>query len=249
MSDKKELLLIIAAGKGTRMGDQTIPKALRTICGETNIERTIANASNVYDNIFVVVSDTQTHHFMEYDFINTISISSGLGDGDAILKAMTSLEENGLIFDDYNTTILWGDTYIENSNIFEEITEREDFFSIPVKLEKDPYVSFAINDDNEVMYTLFSKYGEKQSYGLHDQSIFRTTDTEQFYIDLLQYRNYNWKGSRYATENGEMNMLNLMHYFYNSGNPAKVYITDYRTFSYNTEEELQEISNKLFTNT
>ena len=90
--------LIIAAGKQSRFKEQ-IPKCLAKINGTCILNTTVENLSKFCDKVFVVCSTENESYFKDFDHV---SIVSGLGSGDAILRAIEALSlQNKISKDDY----------------------------------------------------------------------------------------------------------------------------------------------------
>jgi bifunctional N-acetylglucosamine-1-phosphate-uridyltransferase/glucosamine-1-phosphate-acetyltransferase GlmU-like protein len=239
-------LIVIAAGNGKRMGDISVPKVLYPVNGVENLRRIVESAivSQVIDSITLVIKDTSKNIFEEYLKINKydiniklVPIQSGLGDGHAILKALEF--EN----DPAGTAIvMWGDAYIQSSGIFNELYEKrtEAEIIVPVVREKNPYVTILSDEHMNIYSADFSKLGETHAEGLHDQSVF-SINKSTIYNILEQMHNVLWKNGRYITESKELNFLHAFHCLYNNGSPAKCYITEHPTRSFNSIDEVKQI--------
>lgn len=239
-------LIVIAAGNGKRMGDISIPKVLYPVNGVENLRRIIDSAivSQVIDSITLVIKDTAKTIFEEYLEVNKydiniklVPIQSGLGDGHAILKALEHDSEGMAI-------VMWGDAYIQNPGIFNELCEKrtEAALVVPVVREKNPYVTILSDEHMNIFSADFSKLGEIHTEGLHDQSVF-SINKEFIFNVLLQMHDVLWKNGRYITESKELNFLHAFHCMYNSGSPAKCYITEHPTRSFNSIDEVKQIEN------
>ena len=263
-------LYIIAAGKGSRMGG-SVPKALLPISnGIPNITTTLQQAYSQFGNIFIVgntaVSDQWDNYYLTekerfpYLFasnqnlnakVKFLFISSGLGDGHAVMQALEQSKKYRGISDD--VVICWGDAFIEHSGTFSELLQvvrqkkrKSSRLSgvAPAVMEENPYVTLLVNSDMQCMSADFSKYGENHQNGFHDQSVF------YFKKDVLEYALSNlhlsyWKNGRYITQGGELSLLYVFHYFYNTGNPCEVYETQYPTLGFNTPDEVASIQREI----
>ena len=93
---------IIAAGNQTRF-NSSVPKALSKLGNKTCLDYTISKLENICDKVFVVCSKDKENYFLNY---NIISIESGLGCGDAILKTLRKFNFNS----NDSCFIQWGDS-------------------------------------------------------------------------------------------------------------------------------------------
>lgn len=243
-------LFIVAAGKGTRMGS-SIPKALMEIDGTPNVLNTIEKALPYYDRIFVVTNrDIQREwdHFFthicpkEYPVFN-IAIESGLGDGHAV---MVALEQDWAAAWSADISIVWGDAYIPDDKMFAELLSRTQDNCLPVQWEDNPYVAI-MGYSWMASHAKFSKYGETENTGYHDQSMFRFD-----LITLIEALNNLhccfWKHDKYITASGELSLLFVLHYLSNKNRTMHCYETKYGVHGFNTPQELHELKEKYDSN-
>ena len=153
--------LIISAGKQKRFGDK-LPKSLVKYKGLTLLKVNMNNLSFNCDKVYVVCSYENEPYFFDYPHI---TIDSGYGCGDAVLKALEKLplKRNDMVF------IQWGDS-LQEFKIYGLMVEN--YYTgviIPCEIEENPYVQLLPNYKKKV---LFSKYGEETSKGYHDLSVF-----------------------------------------------------------------------------
>jgi bifunctional N-acetylglucosamine-1-phosphate-uridyltransferase/glucosamine-1-phosphate-acetyltransferase GlmU-like protein len=254
-------MIIVAAGNGTRMGENSIPKVLTRINGKINLLNTLEKIlefdqrTKLVNRIFIVTNSrnydaisTCRNNFLEvnkiFTEINIISISSGRGDGHAVLESLKYIKQQMS-----SSFIIWGDAYLTSSNIFDDCIQEEDNNSnysmiIPVINEKNPYVTFIVDKSMNCVSADFSKRGEQHPSGFHDQCVFLcNNDTIKTGLAILE--NAFFKNGRYVTDSGELTFLYLVHYFYNCNIPAKAIITDSPVLSYNTLGEVKEIEKIL----
>lgn len=234
-------LLIIAAGNSTRMGNIQVPKALYPVLGKPNLVNTIQLARPHFDRVLVFCRDgsrevfTKTLGSLDAE---VIEIESGFGDGHAVLTALKTREFDAPV-------VMWGDTYLETDDVFTELlarpapTESEPMI-FPVVQESHPYVTINITFANYVMGADFSKHGELHASGLHDQSVFWIHARRMTEV-LTQMHNVLWKNGRYIAESGELNLLNCLHYLWNIEIPARVYLSEFKTHSFNTISDVKKI--------
>ncbi len=257
-------IMIVAAGNGTRMGSDALPKILTEINGKTNLQNTIKKISDCgkIGQIFVIVNKRnrdaiakKINEIIPYyghplmDKIFEIEIESGRGDGHAVLEAYRTILKTTKKKISNTFFVMWGDAYLTSENIFmdciqefEKDTIRSMF--IPVVNEKDPYVTFVVDKNMNCIGADFSKRGEKHPTGFHDQCVF-LCNTKSVIDGLSTLESAYLKNGRYVTDSGELTFLYLVHYFYNIDKPAKALITDSPVLSYNTMGEVKEIEKIL----
>lgn len=264
-------LMIVAAGNGTRMGDVTLPKILTKINGYPNLWNTldkwmvvpgrgktyiVANNRNshlieIYVNDYFIQLKEKQKHLSDNDIakekelIQIVKIESGRGDGHAVMTAAHPLPLSKFFF------VVWGDAYFTSWNIFTDCIDeyhRNDskgyFMYIPVINEKNPYVTFIVDEKMECVAADFSKRGENHPSGFHDQCVFFCNRAR--ICELLNVmHNVYFKNGRYVTDSGELTFLYLVHLLHNLHNPAKALVTDSPVLSYNTTGEVKEIEKSL----
>ena len=224
--------LVIAAGNQKRFGKE-IPKSLAKIGDKTLLDINLQNLKQVCDQIYVVCSYQNEMHFSNYPHI---TIKSGFGCGDAVMKALEKL----LLKTSDKVFIQWGDS-IQEPYIYHYMAEfANSGITIPCIVEEKPYVQIVSNKRKRV---LFSKYGEKTSNGYHDLSIFYGNA-----FDILKaLKETSVKLSQngvYINNHGnELNFLDILNETDIQLNiiPLK----EYKGFSFNTLEELKQRINSL----
>lgn len=158
--------LIIAAGNQSRFSS-SIPKALYPIKDTNALNINLIGLRRLCSKIFVVCSENNKDWFSEFNY-NTyerMPIESGLGCGDAVLKALKNLNLN----DDDEVIIQWGDSiHLPESYAYLVNNSTPNSLNILVREEDNPYVSISTNP-NKVS---FSKFNEKVNRGYHDLSLF-----------------------------------------------------------------------------
>lgn len=251
-------LFIIAAGKGSRM-KINLPKALVPITDEPCLTTTLQQIGSKFEKVVIVtnidIQKTWASYFKEtgtkypglLDNVSNMPISSGLGDGHAVLKALQQLP--GPNHADDEIVVAWGDIFFANPGIIDELLSASSIYHsgfIPAIKEDNPYVTLLVDDFMRCRSADFSKYGENHEHGFHDQSVFKFKQTV-IKSALTSLHNSLWKNGRYMTQGGELSLLHAFHYLYNSGTPLKVYQTDYPTMSFNTPEEVAHIQQELKT--
>lgn len=241
--NENRVLMIIAAGNGSRMG--YLPKAISLVKGTPNLYNTVDKAYEQFDKIFIFTLEKYKGLFEEVvesfsDKCKVIDIISGYGCGDAVRTSMLSVKnELGTSF-----VMMWGDVYVSDGKIFEEIllNPSPSPLLIPTILENDPYVWFPKYEDRRVRAAMFKKRDETIEEGYHDQSIFRLKKDEMFEVLNMMYV-VNRKMNNYL--HNELVFLDSVHVLFNIGKPAEIYVTNYETMGYNTHGELKNINKKL----
>ena len=225
---------IIAAGKQSRFNSD-IPKALSVVGDKTLLDINLSRLRRVCDRIFVVCSKENKDYFNgDYE---KIVIKSGLGCGDAVLKAIGLLN-----IDDPKDTcfVQWGDSFVDSKLYKEMISQYNGKWVIPCELIDNPYVQIVPGDGR--IKAVFSKYGEKTDRGLHDLSV--------FYGSMLKFKNMALL-FRYNTFNGKVynhkhgNEFQFLDIFNDTSLGAIAYETQYKGYSFNTVDELNDIVRKL----
>lgn len=233
-----KVLLIVAGGKASRMN--FAPKAASLVNGVPNLYNTVEKALPYFDKIITISNAeyAQIYSDITKEFGEKVSVSvieSGRGCGHAVLESLRIIKDF-----ESETVVCWGDAYFNDEKIFEEILSTNMLGSpllIPVVKEEDPYVWFE-TEDNSVVAARFSKFGEKSLVGFHDQSIFKVNKPTILYA-LQMMHNVLEKAGKYT---GEMVFLNVCHFLWNIEMPARCYVTEYQTLSFNTESELEEVN-------
>jgi len=176
-----------------------------------------------------------------------VPISSGLGDGHATLQGLIAAEKlkDPALCDD--VVIVWGDVFIPHSELVDElmaVDAHKGAAVLPAVYEANPYVALVVDEKMNCVAADFSKHGEHNPVGFHDQSIFRF-DRKRLKASLTSLHHSLWKDSRYITPGDELSLLHTFHHLYNSGEPAYVYETAYPTLTFNTIEEVISIQRDI----
>ena len=230
----KRILLILSAGKQTRF-KADFPKALLHVNGVTNIENTLNKVKDLFDEINILINEDDRSYYPSSISDMLVSVRSGFGDGDSLL----SYFENRSFSVANHYYILWGDTIILNSKLFEALINHPNEYNadviVPLLWEENPYVSFDVFIDNNIIHNIeFSKKqnGVRRPFGLHDQSIFKVVNITGVIKELLMLK---------FTSKEELNFLSLYknlhfcgHEFYNRG---------WKTIPYNSLVDVENIGN------
>ena len=266
--NKNPDLYIICAGMGSRMGG-SIPKALVKITDKPNITTTLQQIGHKFGHVFVVTNINNQEPWIEYfeelrrDFpklssnVSNVPIQSGRGDGHAVLTAFNELQFQSRVQLSDECVIAWGDVFFPDQRIIDELLEvkltGKDIGLVPVRWVDNPYVTLVTKRDKTITHAEFSKYGELNETGFHDQSVFRFVkpSLHQILSDIDVALN---KNGKYITNGAEMSLLFVFHHaanYLDSFFKIKILETEYPTISFNTLEEVaqiqQEIHNKWTT--
>jgi molybdopterin-guanine dinucleotide biosynthesis protein A len=250
-------LYVIAAGNGSRL-NFALPKALVPIVDEPCLTTTLKQIGAKFRTVFVVTNVLAREQWYEYfrtlqaDFpqlaklVVNLPIRSGFGDGHATLQGLIAAEHASASELTEEIVVTWGDVFFPHAEIADELLSQclRGPALFPAVLEPKPYVALQVNDEMQCVAAHFSKYGEFQASGLHDQSVFRFVRS-RLRSSLCDLHSALWKGARYMTPGGELSTLYSLHHFYNRGEPAYVYETRYPTMSFNTVEEVAGIQREI----
>lgn len=252
-------LFIIAAGKGSRM-QANVPKALVPITdNEPCLTTTLKQIGHKFNRVFVVTNvDIQKQWDDYYDTILEtashitenlffVPISSGLGDGHAVMNALAECERNNHQVSE-DIVVVWGDVFFPHGQTIDTLLSvdlSENIAGVvPAVAKENPYVTLLVDKEMRCKSADFSKYGESHETGLHDQSVFRFKKSTLVKA-LIALDAALWKNGRYMTVGGELSLLYTFHYLWNVGNPVKVIQTDYPTLSFNTPQEVAAIQQEI----
>ena len=241
----KEHLVIIAAGKGTRMGID-IPKPLVKIMGKENILWLLESAKGFYDNYFVVIKkgDLGKFEYLNdlYDGkIKFIEIFSGKGDAHAILHFINKTFNKEIRSED-KLTVAWGDLYCPNNKIFNLISSYSNTrIYVPLLLETQPYTVFELTKGDYLFKATFND--KKVNVGLHDQSIFfGPVKLFRYKLQLFHSSRYNKASKKYNTTSGEMKLIETLNYEAPCSDVKGIVLgEDYGLRSFNTMADLINI--------
>jgi hypothetical protein len=182
------------------------------------------------DRTVVVVSPENKEWFNDYD---TIIINSGLGCGDAVMKALEVLNPNN----DDECFIVWGDCIcqcIGTLSIFGSNSER---VLIPCVWEKSPYVSIESFEDGSIK-VLFSKYGEVSEPGFHDLGVFYG-NAQLILTKLKEFAKKIEKKGWYVHKHG--NEMQFLDVFNETDIKGSIMPVNRKAISFNTIEELNSL--------
>lgn len=259
MKQNNKKLYIIAAGLASRMDGY--PKHLCKIDnnGTTNIENTLALASVYYNEMVVVLNKMlafeyvlKTVNIAEKYNAEVKFISSGKGDGHAIYEAIKNEKDYKKV------TCIWGDTYFNDSSIF-QLKVDTNLLTVVCAKEISPYCYIKTSSDNNVYRNIESMYF-KSDYPikdddkrLHDQSTFviNVKDFKKYFSQYMEYCDYMTK-TFIKSKEIEYSIIKFTNWFTQlllKHNLIKAFVL-YEpepiypyTISFNTKEELQKVIN------
>ena len=228
---------IIAAGNQTRF-NSSVPKALSKLGNKTCLDYTISKLENICDKVFVVCSKDKENYFLNY---NIISIESGLGCGDAILKTLRKFNFNS----NDSCFIQWGDSILEDK-IYTHLkyhSYEDSDINIACRFEHNPYVKLLSSNFNKHIDVYFSKYKEVHGDGLHDLSLFYGNPLHILKYCEIFYNKF-FTGESYKHKHGnEFNFLDIMN---ETDIIASVVIMNkVKSYSFNTEDEYKQMTQEI----
>lgn len=256
----KKILVFVASGLSTRMGG--FPKALAQVGNTRVILNAINCANQYYDDIFIITNGKVKPSFDEViakdgNRAKVREIITGKGDAESVWKSLTLVQkELGEAFD---ATFCWGDAFFKTPIAFKTIMDEKidinDAKSLIVgcSLDERPYAYFDVYTeagDFEYPYikkSYFKKLNGDVELGVHDQCIFRCISSV-FIGCLNRYRQeMGFDGENYLlSKTNEIGLLNSFNFFYEIGRAAKIVLMPSgNVLSFNTQEELAEISREL----
>lgn len=224
--------LIICAGKQSRFG-LDLPKALVTYKDSCLLDLNLDAMNKYCDKSYVVCSNYNKQYFESY---NKIVIESGLGSGDAVLKALQNLD----LKPTDTCFIQWGDSF-QTEDIYKACIENfndEDLeVLIPCVYEDKPYVKVSNNIDGNTEI-LFSKYGDNITPGYHDLSIFYSNAL----MLLNKLKEFNCKYYINGKYNHKHNEFEFLDVFNDTDlNATILNMGTYKDFSFNTLEQYNNL--------
>ena len=125
--NKKNIAIILAAGKGSRM-NSSIPKPLHKIAGKTIIEHILYNIKDAGYDDSVIVLNKENESFFSYLRTNNTDLTFAfqkdqLGTGDAVREGVKDLE---------NVLVVFGDTPLLSSKTLRDLLNFNDQSDITV---------------------------------------------------------------------------------------------------------------------
>lgn len=227
-------LIILAAGKNSRANYQN--KALFTYKGVSCLENTIRKGLELFDHILLVGTEFSKGEYEEiaakYEKVETVSIVSGFGTLDALLKVVPFVKTERML-------MCWGDLWFKDDYAF-KCTLNANIDSpciVPISYIKDPYSWYIMDDDFSIKTTQWRRSTPNPlSEGYFDQSCY-LMNKEIIVKQLSQY-------NEDCLANGIESKLDVGYeVLYENGNPAKAVVVDYgHVFHFNTQDEFSNLA-------
>ena len=130
--NKKNIAIILAAGKGSRM-NSSIPKPLHKIAGKTIIEHILYNIKDAGYDDSVIVLNKENESFFSYLRTNNTDLTFAfqkdqLGTGDAVREGVKDLDLSEV----ENVLVVFGDTPLLSSKTLRDLLNFNDQSDITV---------------------------------------------------------------------------------------------------------------------
>ena len=244
----KHAFLILASGKSSRFGGY--PKAFCKI-GDTYVaQHTVDLGARYFDNTYLVIN---REIYPEYKDVmkgcKTLAIGTGQGDSHSFLRAAR------LIKDDCGAdriTLCWGDTFYLDDVIFQKaanIVVEDSFVGVSLaSIDPEPYAWYEPDGDKIKASHFRNKDGVIKA-GIHDQSVFVFNlpvicSQLESYMQAMGLKDEEDYISKEVSK--EMKLLDSFTYFYdNNLLPMRYVIVESgRSYSFNTQEELEHVKEK-----
>lgn len=162
---KSNDLVIVAAGKGTRLGYH-LPKLLYPVMNGTILDHILGTFKNSFAKVILVVSPQGEEPILKFLQKNYSDLQfqlviqdQPLGMAHAIFKALPKLESR-------NAMLVWGDQASIRRRTVLRVTkamknrEGEACFILPTQIVENPYIHFVRNQDNQIMQVLQKREGD-----------------------------------------------------------------------------------------
>ena len=232
-------LIVVAGGKNTRFNDGKIPKLLASInSSETVLDNIIKKSKNRINNLYII---TTTRYINDYiNAKHNMCIIVDIGDNTHNFVQTLHLGLNKIIknYDSkLRSTVLfmWSDCLLLNGNIISELnmhTTCSSVFNIPVAFETNPY-AYIITENNRTVKDVQYRSNVAIDYALHDMSIF-------------SINRYIFREIALRSNSCEETLSKLVQIIKECGLNTEFYITNYKTSSFNTNDELLDVRRSLY---
>lgn len=222
-------LIILAAGKNSRANYQN--KALFEYDGVSCLENTIRVAKDLFEHIIVVgtefCKEEYTRICIKYPSVQVISIVSGFGTLDALLKVVPYVTTDKML-------MCWGDLWFKDDYAFTQTLNAkvQSPCIVPISYIANPYSWYVMDENLCIKTTIWRRNNPNPaSVGYFDQSCY-LMDKETIVNQLSGY-------NAECLQKGIESKLDVGYeVLYRNGNPAKGIIVDYgHVFHFNTQEE------------
>tara|TARA_Y100001970_G_scaffold219769_1_gene269767 strand:+ start:56675 stop:57433 length:759 start_codon:yes stop_codon:yes gene_type:complete len=251
MEISERAAIIPCAGQAKRMGKIDVPKSLVEIKGKPALLHLLETLNCSFDIFYIPINIKHKDHYLSclpknlLKKINLIDSEPGSGDGQAVLDALNAIDLKKIRNE---IMVCWGDTVLQRDSLINKLLTLK--FSepllIPVYLTKDPYVTYLENDLGIPERVAFKRRGEMLDEGKTDISLF-LIKAKEIKKTLTELKNNKLKNNTISNINTELNFLDIVEHLYSINNPARTFEIDFYedVYSFNTMEELGNISNKL----
>lgn len=244
----KHALLILASGKSSRFGGY--PKAFCKIDDTYVAQRTVDLGSPYFDHTYLVINREIYPKYKDaVKGCKTLAIGTGQGDSHSFLRAARLIKED---CGAEKITLCWGDTLYLDDVIFRNASKTVvDNNAVGVSLssiDPEPYAWYEPDGDIIKASHFRSKDGIVE-FGIHDQSVFvfnlqAICSQLESYMAVLGLNDEEDYINKEVSK--EMKMLDAFTYFYEIGLlPMKYSLVESgRSYSFNTQEELEMVKEK-----
>ena len=241
--------LILASGKSSRFGG--FPKAFCKVGGTYVAQRTVDLGSRYFDKTYLVINNEIYPTYKdEVKGCKVLAIGTGQGDAHSFLRASRLIRQD---CGADRITLCWGDTFYLDDGVFDcasrvEISKNSVGVSLS-SVDPKPYAWYQTQGDVIIASHFRTRDGVVEN-GIHDQSVFVfdlasiCTQLES-YMSVLGINDELDYISKDVSE--EMKLLDSFTYFYeNHLLPMKFSLVEAgRSYSFNTEEELENVRKKV----
>ena len=245
MSMADKILIIPAAGKGTRLGSSA-PKIFTRIDGDETVFDYILNeAAEIFDEIRLILSPegqlyVKRNGISIPDNINILVQKAPTGMFDAIDIAFSeSLDTHK----DERIFIQWGDQPLINKELYKSLIKGLELFdaAIPLIWVQKPYVQFKFSENK--LKILESREGDQcEEVGFKDIGLF-SFDKKKLLEVWEYYKSLDYAGS----VTNEKSFLKILEHFSNNFNIHwELNQPTYRGLGINTRKDLEEIKKLLY---
>ena len=199
MSTKKLNIVILAAGKGTRM-QSFMPKVLHRLAGKTLLQHVIDTAKQLSPNKVVVVygygGDAVPKAF-KHETVSWVEQKEQLGTGHAVLQAVPHLDDEGA------TLILLGDVPLLNQRSCLSLLEKTEGLGLLTVKKKNPtgYGRIVRNDQQQILAIVEHKDATESQRAITEVNTgIMAVSNSKLKTWLSKLSNNNAQGENYLTD-------------------------------------------------